>query len=578
MISVPRQRASLQWHQQLSWRRYAESLFRLISRRRDFRLEFRVGQLIAGVLPEQGRVIINPALLNVPAFGVRFDPHKEEQQRVFLLRGLMAHEAGHVVFSAAKPAEKNLGWLWNALEDERMERLVMRRFPELVSDFDFLGDVMLLGGGSQNLDLMNACLVWRWAHDRRDVPFSVKADAQEAWEQVRPLVEEAWETTRERVEVMAAQILAFLPDDPSVLLPELGADGGGMSGEQPEEQAGSQESTHPETGAPENAESDTQTPDSQGANGDNEAHSTSVPEGAEPKEETDEECVQGRPADSGPPEEGPDGRDGDDQPHGAATQKPGPQHGGNAPREPLPAPPTEQGRAEVTQQLTDIEGYARTLAPILAPPGRPAHQSRHRSRGRFQYDRYQQGAEQYFRRKVGEDKPAPFLLRLLVDLSGSMDGVRLDAAKDAALMLARAAHLSGSRLHVIGFQSTAFDVVTPEMSWEESTLHIGGMRAGGFTFLSSALETALGAPKRPEEQEVLAIICDGQLTGRDVTRCHELLGKERRMVVPVLIGDGTTDVHTWETVFGFALAVHNVDDIARTLKSTLGTLRARMSR
>ncbi|KQR25717.1 hypothetical protein [Deinococcus sp. Leaf326] len=411
MITLPTLQPTLAWHQQLAWRRYVEQLFRLVSRRRDFRLELQRGRLIAGVIPEQRRVLLNPDLIPVPAMGVRFDPQTPHGQRTQLLRAIMAHEAGHVVFSASKPAGE-LGWLWNALEDERMERLVMRRFPELCSDFDFLGDAMLLKDDPEPIDFMTACLRWRWSYDRPDVPFELQAQDQEAWEQARPLVEEAWETTRDGVERLAAQILALRPAPPAgespKSRPELSADGGGMSEEQPEEQEQA-----PKTGEPGEDE------EAEGAGGGGE---TSDPE--QDDAQAEDEARTGGGDSSEQEDDAPEAPETSTEPSGATAVTSEDEEDANEQGRgevPLPAPPPpapgedpSQGasdhagpardlsRRESAEEILDrIEVHARHLTRILAPPIRPAHATPHRSKGRFRYDRYTQGAEKYFGRKVG---------------------------------------------------------------------------------------------------------------------------------------------------------------------------------
>ena len=63
MLTLPRQPPTVAWHQQSAWRTYAQQLFGLVSRRRDFHAEFRTGELIAGVIPQQKRLIVNPQLI-----------------------------------------------------------------------------------------------------------------------------------------------------------------------------------------------------------------------------------------------------------------------------------------------------------------------------------------------------------------------------------------------------------------------------------------------------------------------------------------------------------------------------------
>ncbi len=560
MLTLPKQPVTPAWHQQLAWRTYVTALFGVVSRRRDFTTEFRVGSLIAGVIPDQRRLLINPSLIPLPDARLRFDPVTEHGRRVRLLRAIAAHEAGHVVFSARKPADPaddRVGWLWNALEDERMERLVVRRFPDLAPDLTFLGDAMFLKDPKPTTDLLNACLVWRWAHDTDAGPFQVEADQALLWDRcVRPLVEAAWEAHRDDVEHIAREILALIPrtddaggrgDQPD---DSLSADGGGMSAPQPEE------------GQPRRAKgpAEADQPNQDAKAGD---------AGAPPQVAENTQAAPGAGESATPTAPDP-GAPSDTTPEGDA---PLPSDLPDAP----PAPQDPPG-----DQLPLTEGFARTLAGLLAPPETPARRTSHRSRGRFHYGRYAGGSERYFQQRTDPGRPAPFQLRLCVDLSSSMRGPGLQAATQATLTLVRAAHLARSRVTVIGFTHTPWTALPLDTPWPAAAALIQALRASGSTRLGPALHATLTLPTRHDERAVTIVITDGQLTDADARHCEGLLrppGAPTRTpapeIIPILIGDATAGTATFLRLFGHAHPVTDMPGMVQAVRSALTTLRAR---
>ncbi len=173
-----------------------------------------------------------PTIQSNTSFGLRLDgiAKHELAWREAMIEGLLAHEAGHVRFSIAKPAASTLGWLVNALEDERIERLMQADNPKLKKLFDVLGDVFLREAlGSRNFgNSLNGCLLWRWAHDR----ITWKADKPSEWDEIRPLVEQSWIAPDMNVVIgLAKQILNILGIEEhadSDALPRVTMDGAGF--------------------------------------------------------------------------------------------------------------------------------------------------------------------------------------------------------------------------------------------------------------------------------------------------------------------------------------------------------------
>lgn len=238
MIHAPPKRPT-EWWRRREWRKYAEDLFKYYAHRRNYTLTLDPdAKLIAAVDPVSKLVIVNPNLPTPrPGTGleVRETP-SPDQRTATLLKALLAHEAAHVRYSCEKPAGL-LGQIWNALEDERIERLISQDHPDLEAAFTHLGDTLLTNREQDNPPTaLEGCLLWRWLHDRGAGEWS--CSEPQAWELVRPLVEAAWEAgSSEEVVSLSRRILDLLgvpQDTPATdddLLSEPSATGGGQSGE-----------------------------------------------------------------------------------------------------------------------------------------------------------------------------------------------------------------------------------------------------------------------------------------------------------------------------------------------------------
>jgi hypothetical protein len=217
------------------WQRYLRDLL-LVRGRRRYILSLSEQYPLGATDTRRHLVLINPTQLDVPADAaagrrIRHLPPititatatvatswRDVFQQAITV-GVVEHEAGHIRHSGTKPPGTTIGWLWNALEDERQERLQALAHPELGDLFDFLGDAVWYGTESTDR-LLDGCLLWRWEHDRpaheRKFRPSTPGDV-ELWQQrVCPLVEQAWTAdTSEQVTTIARQILQVLglPED-----------------------------------------------------------------------------------------------------------------------------------------------------------------------------------------------------------------------------------------------------------------------------------------------------------------------------------------------------------------------------
>jgi hypothetical protein len=90
---------------------------------------------------------------------------------VLCARALAYHEGSHVLWTDVVPLRGSThGWLVNALEDERIERLTAAYYAPAGRDFAELGRRMWIDGWKPVADrtttLLNACLFVRWDHER----------------------------------------------------------------------------------------------------------------------------------------------------------------------------------------------------------------------------------------------------------------------------------------------------------------------------------------------------------------------------------------------------------------------------
>ena len=168
-------------------------------------------------------VEVNPLALPFPEdpaerARVRHAPDAPLRWEQLLATALVEHEAGHICHSGEKPTASTLGWLWNALEDERQERRQWRATPELEPLFALLGDAAWREN-QPTTDLLAGCLLWRWEEDHGASQRLFRPDpvAAKRWtREIRPLVEAAWEAaTSDEVTQLAREILARLglPED-----------------------------------------------------------------------------------------------------------------------------------------------------------------------------------------------------------------------------------------------------------------------------------------------------------------------------------------------------------------------------
>lgn len=143
-----------------------------------------------------------------------------------LARALARHESAHVLYTQPSKRDRDgiVHWLFNALEDGRIERYLGAMYPWTWGDFVELGLIVWQSftlPDAQHQRLISACLLHRWdtLRPKKAAPRVTFADAatHALWEErLRPLVEEAWAAGEsERVIEIALEILAIVgvPED-----------------------------------------------------------------------------------------------------------------------------------------------------------------------------------------------------------------------------------------------------------------------------------------------------------------------------------------------------------------------------
>lgn len=555
----------MNWHQDPEWLRYVRQVFLMVGRVTDYEVRYteekdKCG--IASVDPINKVLRLRTTLLSIPEQPLL--PLRFGGSFLLVLRGIVAHEGSHVAFSERKP-QNETAWLWNALEDERIEREAVRRFPELMQDFALIGDLLLhdslYKSNGKPFDLKNACLVWRFAHDRPDVPFHVTDPAR--WAQIRPLVEESWDAEKEEVKDLARRIWDMLTQEEQQSEPvqNVSASGAGA------------------------ADADTQ----------NEPTDDATPKNDDtvPDNENEPDKDEGT-ADQGQDDQQQGGQSGADQeqeegsgPQSAAPSEL-PQSKSLPQAPPLPGEQSDQKPNRAKEGGADTKGglvrgavqtpeeyrlsLVREIAELLAPKETPGKRVRSRSTGRYDFQRRRAGHEKYFRKRGKPTRPTPFYMRLLIDLSASMAGKRLSAAKDLAQLLLDAGKEARSDVETWGFNNEAFLIA--ETKTPDGKHKLASVGVGFGTRLGAALEEVFySTVNMAGKKEIVVILSDGDLNGEDRERCLRLLQHhEKRVIIPLLIDGNKSQESIWANLFGDAQAI-TIHTLIPFLRNYLKELR-----
>lgn len=702
MFSLPKTRTPLPWYQQPHIRRWLADLFALTSRKRTYTLQLGGGRGLAWVAPELRRVYVTTKLPDTDQGHLRFDPRTPDGRRELMLKGFIAHEAGHVRHSHRKP-EGKVGRIWNCIEDERMERLMAAEYPELQVAFTFLGDIVCeIHRPKWSHTAMEGVLVWRFEHDRLTPRWQPRKEDRSIWDtEIRPRVEAGWVADNsQEVERLSREINDLLKAHQEELSRKKQAQPPAPQTPPPPQDP--QDAPEPEPDTPDDESDPSQEPDEpQEQEGNDSQDSEDQPEGGEGQESrpSEDDSAEGgeengdtsgdaqgseddaeeggegtTPGEDGDGEDGSPGQSGEDQPgeDGAAgegegngtsgdsqegedgeggggednspqeedsgpvsnvseeeqaaenadedhepgtweevsasgtdaserdgeaedeaadaggegdpqqedeTPRPSRQGGlgagldGELPRMPIP----DRGTGEIIAK--GVEGHARNIAPLLRPLEKPGQTRPHRNKGRYDYRRDLRDAERVFLKKTEPTRPMPLTVKLLIDISVSMEGEPLEAARQAAVMLVRAAALCGSKAEIHLFNTGHRPVITQPMPYTDAIGLISAVTTEGGTTLHPSLKTLSETPANPYEIEMIIVICDGLLRPDDYAQCKRIIEAGRgagKRYLPVLIGDAADTAPQWKEVFGSALPCRDVNDIARNIRAALTAQRGRV--
>ena len=611
MIQSPTISAA-KWHQQPSWKRYFRDLFAYYARHWYTVI---IGDQVpyGAVNSSTKQVYINPEQTPPVSGLIRHRPSSKGEFLSMMMQALLAHEAGHVHFSGRKPQEPLLGQLWNTLEDERMERLMTARFPELERWFDFIGDTVLVQSMPTS-DLLAGCLLHRWEHDRPGAKrFNPNPEQLELWEQVKTLVEASWIAEHsDEVTEMARAILALLgkaeaaPEQPSLNgFDRMNGDFSGDGEPQPQTQASSgpgqpsaaQEDPEQPNGAPEHQE-DPETvqqpaqepPDDPGQAqeesdnlGESEAQTTNSSadqdpnaETAQPSNQCDDSPIaanQNKPTQADQPSD-------DDQPSTSTKVRSSSSDETSLPVV-MPSQPKAPAQAELDAEpiLERVEGAARELAALLSPFEPRKLHIPSRNTGRLSPQRVMAGRERVFERKNPPPKLETLFIDVLVDISTSMDardnpGSKMNVAVHTAMMVERACELAGIARRVTAFDDDVLPVCDQSLDARSARGRIAGMDAHGGTNLGQALGFVLERDTAAGSKRLVVVISDGALAEEDRLHCVELVkDKPRVLYLPVLLGVSEKEVQMYRSIFGHASPINEIALLPSVMRILLARIR-----
>lgn len=592
------------WARSRRWRVFADQLTRYYTNRAGrnawtLTLLSPSSPVTACASPALRRISLNPDFLaaNGPLTLDRTPSPTPARLVEANLRAYLAHEAGHVRFSCARPGDTRLGTLWNRIEDERIERKMARSHPGLAEMFTTVGDIHLQdavnGGPLADVDLPMWCLLWRWGHDH---PLFNDRPSDPRWTQVRPLLESGWDAdTSEDVIDVARAILALLdlPEDEADEDTSSSASGGGS--EDREEQPRSGKPAPPEPG-------EDGSPDETGQDGTDQAPQEGGPDGQEPEtkegpgNQGEENLENGHGDASGEPdgEEEASRLGSEDEATGSA----GPPVAPDSLDEPDPSGPGADEASGVNEnpQLTarasnpelrviSHEAFARMLVPLISAQDRAGMEVSDRSRGRFSYPRYLVGEDRQFRRRTLPTRQRPVLLTVLADTSGSTSdpwcGQQcIQGISQATLAFARAGLLAQQAAEVYTFDTQTHVVagrnLSPRLAFQHTLEH--DFVPGGGTRLAPALERALTRPVQ-DARHLIVIISDGQLLQSDRLNCQALLlrsGGHRSpelAFLPLLVNTSERALSDWRTLFPQARPADSPSALMNLARSVLNSLQ-----
>ena len=182
---------------------------------------------------------------------------------------------------------------------------------------------------------------------------------------------------------------------------------------------------------------------------------------------------------------------------------------------------TEQDKKLYERQMADLKGYSRRLQKLIREALADIQQGsilHHRIIGnRLEIkNAYRPDQKFYASKKLPQDYPS-MAVSVLVDMSGSMQGARMNSAMRAAMLLYDFATGLGIPVMVAGHNTqtrgcaeyyvfSRFDAIGKQDAFRLAKLSTGGCNRDG-----AAIAASVGLlAKRPEEVKLMFVISDGQ--------------------------------------------------------------------
>ena len=483
-------------------------------------------------------VLINPTGLHYPKDinerqRIRYAPNSKTQWQKKQTKALVYHEAAHIRYSNEKPCQPLLGWLWNTLEDGRIEKLLGQTSWRIKRYFKFLGDAAW-HQLEKTSDLLAACLYWRWeceypADSYKFIPSSLAE--QKLWdEEIRPLVEQSWDADNSDVVTQfAEQILAKLNITPDAALPNWMPllPWGGPDG--------------------------------------NPDQNNSIDDSVllELLEDEDEDIAD----------------DSDDwvrQFSGLSSL--------------FSIDKRDEAEFAVCEDdpeplLKSITGLARELAKILNIPSPRPFPYPHRSQGELNLDRALDDSQRPFDCRKVKSLSRSIAILLLVDQSGSMNGQAIAEARASAMLLDQTVNIANHvALGIWGFGNQDVPYVHRPLSIgndPKSQRRIAGMAAWtGGTLLNPVFQQAKQALlERQEKYKLLILFTDAELESKDAELVSREVQHVRRSQIhlqPLFIGEAYDDAKAANIeIFGHVTACSNFNELMPRLCSWLRALLSR---
>ncbi len=487
----------LRWWQTRAIQRILHDLL-LVRTQRRYRLDLSTANPLGATDPVRKLVRINPEGVAFPAPAelarIPYAPHAPETFQMAMCRALVEHESGHVVNSGRKPAAPLLGWLWNALEDQRQERIQATNYPELADVFTMLGGAIWLMQPATHR-LLDGCLLYRWEWDRppRDRRFRPLGADQQLWENdVVPRIEQAWAApTSDAVTHIALDILRVLGLDPQAPIPP-------------------------------------DLPCTICACGAGEAH--------RPPQRLPLPTLPELPATMQPARE----------PHTAAGALSGDPHDRRQPAE-----------ADPSVLQARVAGYQRSVAQALRPI-RPLTLPRPSpSRGDLDLERALAGDARPFDAPLAPGPTRDVAVGLLLDLSRSMThhGI-MPSVREVAMLVNGAAELAGIPCAILGFDDGAEPILIRPLSRShdaKAQRRIAGMEGQGGTRMAPAFQRLVQVLNSASAQrKLLIVLVDGDLTASDTAEMQHALAHLPHGIVllPCYVGIDQQIIQQVQTLFG----------------------------